>query len=389
MLDPINLQAALTAKRDDFHAYGERSLGVRRRYAEAWATLRTMPMADIFSAIESSDAADAPGARPTTEWGTPGPRISQPGPTFASHADAHAWAAAQLHGRLTISADGSQIEPLPDVILPVAVVQVALFWNPHHADVPYRKQAETIVLSPLELADSRLEPKGELVCRRFEAETSMLADAMEEAAGHTPMAIAFYDGPLVVHFAERAVPEARMRYLKAIQHLLTTSRKTGIPVVGYIDSSQGRDLATLTGTLYDLPVKGMPSDPMLVADDLAQWGQRTAAVACAHGKILDAYQDGHRAVGVTYLRAHSGLPCRVEFPLWVAEKGLLPEVMAVVLAEVVAGQGYPYALEVADATAVLSIGDRQRFERTLEAFAAIEGIPLPRSHKAMSKGRRR
>lgn len=383
MLDPTRLHQALTAKRDDFHAYGRESSDRRRRYAEAWAALNGMAMADIFARIERlSD----PGARPTTEWADPGRRQRPFDRRFDSHADIHAWAAEQLAGRWTVSADGSQIDPPFDLLLPVAVVQVSQFANPHQADVPYHKDAETLVLSPLELTAGPLEPKSEMVCRRFEAEIAALIRAMRRVAGRAPTPVAFYDGPLVVHFAERAVPHARERYLTAIHALLNASRELRLPVVGYIDSSAARDLATLCGLVSRLPDDGMPTDAQLVADDLPAWGDRTAAAACDRGGILDSYDE---RVGFCYVRTHGGLPSRLEFPLWVVEQGLLDEVVATVLAEAAVGQGYPYALEVADATAVLSTADRQRFERMLEAFAAHENIPLPRSHKALSKGRRR
>jgi hypothetical protein len=386
MLDPTRLQRALSAKRDDFHTYGRESFDLRRKFADAWQRLNAMAMADIFTGLERLAN---PGARPTTEWANPAQRLRPFHRSFASHEDIHAWAADQLFGRWTVSADGSQIDPPFDLLLPVAVVQVSQFANPHRADVPYVKDAETLVLSPIDLTRGPLEPKSEMVCRRFESEIAALIQAMRRVAGTDPMPVAFYDGPLVVHFAERAVPHARERYLAAMHSLLTASRELRIPVVGYIDNSAARDMATLAGLLAKLPPDVTPPDAQLVADDLPAWGDRTAAAACDRGGILESYAEGGRAVGFCYVRTHGGLPSRLEFPLWVVEQGLLDEVVATVLAEAAVGQGYPYALEVADATAVLSTADRQRFERTLEAFAAQEQIPLPRSHKALSKGRRR
>jgi hypothetical protein len=387
MLDPTRLQQALAAKRDDFLAYGLETEGLRRRYADAWQVLSGMAMADIFTAIDRTGV--TPGARPTTEWAVPSQRLRPFGRTFASHAEIHEWAAAELAGRWTVSADGSQIDPPPDLLLPVAVVQVSQFANPHRADVPYFKDAAAHVLSPVDLTRGPLEPKSEMVCQRFEKETAALIAVMRRVAGTSPMPVAFYDGPLVVHFAERAVPHARDRYLAAIQALLDASRATRIPVVGYIDSSAARDLATLAGLMARLPDDTVPPDALLVSGVLPQWGDRTAAAACDRGGILDSYAEGARAVAFCYVRTHSGLPSRLEFPLWVVEQGLLDEVVATVLAEAAVGQGYPYALEVADATAVLSIADRARFERALQAFADQEEIPLPKSHKALSKGRRR
>lgn len=385
MLDLSHLTRALTAKRAHFSRYDRQAASARKQYREAWTRLRRLGPAGLSAPIP----ADArPGARLGREWAASHAGIVGGGCAFGSHAEAHAWAAEQLAGRMTVGVDASQIEPLPDVTLPVAVVQVARFLNPHQADIPYVKAAETHVLSPVELTGGELEPKSELVCRRFELETAALADQLRELAGQRPLPVAFYDGPLVISFADRAGPPAQARYLKAMRQLLAASRETGIPLVGYIDSSQARDLASLVAATHGLDEDHAPIDALLVADDLA-WGQRTAAAACTRPGVWQQLETAAGGIDFCYVRVHAGLPARLEFPRWVTEAGLLPQVVAAVLAECVAGQGFPYALEVADATAVLSVADRDLFRRTLEAFAATEGFPLPRSHKALSKGRRR
>jgi hypothetical protein len=61
----------------------------------------------------------------------------------------------------------------------------------------------------------------------------------------------------------------------------------------------------------------------------------------------------------------------------------------VVRAECVVGLGYPYAIETADATALISIADREIFYRSLEQFTTENDIKFTRSRKTASKGRRR
>jgi hypothetical protein len=55
----------------------------------------------------------------------------------------------------------------------------------------------------------------------------------------------------------------------------------------------------------------------------------------------------------------------------------------------VVGNGYPYAVETADAVAVITVQDRERFYRTFQEFAEKEGLPLRFSRKAVSKRGRR
>ena len=60
-----------------------------------------------------------------------------------------------------------------------------------------------------------------------------------------------------------------------------------------------------------------------------------------------------------------------------------------VRAGVIVGNGYPYAMETADQTAVLQSRDRQIFYRILQDWAEQEQLQLSLSQKMMSKSRRR
>jgi len=57
--------------------------------------------------------------------------------------------------------------------------------------------------------------------------------------------------------------------------------------------------------------------------------------------------------------------------------------------EVIAGNGYPYAIEAADAVAVISQENRAEFYALFQDFAKEAGVPLNFSRKALSKSRRR
>jgi hypothetical protein len=93
---------------------------------------------------------------------------------------------------------------------------------------------------------------------------------------------------------------------------------------------------------------------------------------------------------MVYLQTTSNaIPARLDIPVWVYESGLLEEVIDAVRAECIVGLGYPYALETADATAVLTVRDRETFLRALQDFAARENLNFLVSNKRMSKARRR
>jgi len=53
------------------------------------------------------------------------------------------------------------------------------------------------------------------------------------------------------------------------------------------------------------------------------------------------------------------------------------------------GLGYPYPLETADQTAVITVRDREVFLHALQGFASENELDFRISRKAASKGRRR
>ena len=72
------------------------------------------------------------------------------GRSFAHHEQARAWA-EMLRGVTTFAVDGSQLPPWRDASVPLALMQVGLFENPHQPPAPYIKDASGDILSPDEL----------------------------------------------------------------------------------------------------------------------------------------------------------------------------------------------------------------------------------------------
>ncbi len=327
--------------------------------------------------------------------------------SWANHEEARNWASGILQNRTTFAADASQILPGRDISLPVAAIQVGWFENPHSPNQPYEKNAQFIVLSPKDLLENQAEPMnpetrvGEM---RFHAEVErvgkfLLSKKGWQARGER-MPLAFFDGTLLVSFS---LPQTALQqsFLQAMVDLVKTSRETKVPLVGYVDRSYARDLLNMldafddkntseSQTLYDATI--LHSATPEIAQTLKFWGDRTC-FCYSNRKGLSQFIDPNTdksLVGFVYLQTTSdSAPARLDIPAWIYEENLLDEVLDTIRAECVIGLGYPYALETADATAVITARDREIFLKALQEFAGREKLNFTVSRKSASKGRRR
>jgi hypothetical protein len=180
--------------------------------------------------------------------------------------------------------------------------------------------------------------------------------------------------------------------VRAARSLLGASRRYRVPLVGYIDTSYARDVVTMLRGLGDgaLPEPRGVHDALLWHGTLA-WGDRTPAFISARDDLSRmGYGEQQAEVAFVYFQAATDRPpARLELPRWVLDDGLLDTVLTVVRAETIAGAGYPYAIETADAVAVISNLDRAQFYASFQQFAEREGLSLSFSRKALSKNRRR
>ena len=437
MLYTQKLLAELERKR-------EQLMGYQSRYGEQLAAYRAalvalgerFPTAADFAvaqrALESSsgDAKFSLGARPTEEYDRwravphlPAPfptqaggeqrRVGLPmlpfGRSFAHHQQARAWAEC-LRGVTTFAVDGSQLPPWRDASVPIALVQAGLFENPHQPPAPYLKDVTTTLLTPDELADAEADTidtrTGETLgysqqivnLRRFELEAETLIARMEhhaaarELSNADTLVVAFYDGSLIVSFAKKMSPPFKNRYVTASRKMLDASERCRVPLIGYIDTSYARDIVTM---LARLTPEGLPEtrgvhDALLWRGALA-WGDRTPAFISARDDLASmGYGEQQGDVAFTYFQAaRERPPARLEFPRWLLSSGRLDAVLDALRAETIAGNGYPYPLEAADAVAVISAADRAQFYALFQDFAERSGLNLGFSRKSLSKSRRR
>jgi hypothetical protein len=402
VIDREKVLSGLERKRSQFEGYA----GGLRHQREAIQT--RLAKLQGYSHQELSDFlqqfGESPvGALPTPEWDAAKELCLPFGQRWSTHEEARTWAREVLTGRPVAAVDGSQIPPSKDFNIPVAAVQVGWFVNPHQAGVPYTKDLTFDVLGPAELADDveeavddRAMSSWRVNFERFARECEQLCTIMASYAD-VPLRsrpLCFFDGSLLISFALQLRPERVDQYAAAVADLLECTLKYKVPLVAFVDRSYSRDFATL----LDL-VSGASGGEALTLSDawlfdslLPHWGDRSPLFYCDredtfNRKDRPTYYNG---VAFTYMRlTRDRVPARIEMPYWMVDAGIVDDVLNLVRAECVVGAGYPYAVETADALAVISHADRERFYSLFEQFAQKAGMELVQARKAASKVTRR
>lgn len=325
--------------------------------------------------------------------------------SWPNHERARGWAAEIFDDRTTFAADGSQIYAGKETSVPVAMIQIGGFENPHNAEKTYEKTSRVEILSPADLFRDQEEPMNPDVRveeRRYLGEVAAIGEFLRKKKAWQSrgerMPLAFFDNPLLVPFSQKGLQKS---LLEATVNLVALSRETEVPVVGYVDRSFSRDLITMLAafdpsigsseaSVYDSWLLNAP--PHDGRSVLSSWGDRTS-YCYSKRRGLNAFNDaatGRSTVGFSYLQTTAASPpARLDIPAWVYEQGLLNELVDVIRAECVVGLGYPYPLETADQTAVISGRDREVFFRALQELATREKLDFSVARKDSSKARRR
>lgn len=342
-----------------------------------------MSQAEIDAAIT---ALTRSGAKPTCEQDIAAP-ISKFPMQWSHHQEARAWAASVLGDVTTFAVDGSQIPPSRDLSIPVGLVQIGWFENPHSSTGDYTKDISVEVLSPDELVKGEYGfEEQEVEWRRFQGEIKRAMTFMQARKGQP--ALAFTDGPLIVSFIGKYSSSRQRQYIGMVEELLACSEETQVPVVGYIDNSYATDLAALVMHVNGHAGRPQVSDAALLQDRM-QWGDRNRFYLCSRDDGIPG-TSYYEQVVFSYLKTTSeNPPARLEMPRWILDQNRHEGVLDIIRAECVIGLGYPYPLETADAVAVLSIEDRERFYQIFQQFAAEQTLPLRFSRKSTSKRSRR
>lgn len=387
-LKPTQILNLLNTKRGDFAAFDQRALQALELYRTALSQA-SRESAEALSERLRVHVAHDRGAEPLEPVGSQPNWILPSKLVWQSREQSLDWVRDRLQGVATFAVDGSQVYPSKDISLPVALVQIGWYENLHLPSGLYEKDIAVDVMTP---ADLKVSSGGDPVdrrvnMRRFEMEVDRLIQYMEDRAGYGDC-LAFFDGALVVTFAEAFDDETRSFYVNCVVRLLQASEKYRVPVVGYIDTSYARDLTVMLQRLHSLPEASSIHDAPLIGKGM-RWGDRTPLFLCRRPGILGQYPAIANRIAFTYLKAHDGYPVRLEIPGWIYDAGLHEQVLDWVRCEVIIGSGYPYAIETADQTAVLRAEDRQMFYRLLQDWADEEELNLRLSRKMVSKVRRR
>jgi hypothetical protein len=391
MLHREKVIAALEAKAGQFAGYEVRRADTLAVYETALEEMTTLSRAEIDARLSDTPW---PGARPTGEHDDHPDLVIPFAAAWENHEEARAWAREVLTSVPTIAVDGSQITPTTDLSVPVGAVQIGWFVNPHTPDGNYIKNIDVEVLAPEELADdgdASGYPDWRVNMQRFIGECEHLADWMMRYRDAEIKPICFFDGSLILSFIQQMRPDHQRQYIRAVTNLLAASKTTRTPLVGYIDNSRASDLLSMLLALSGRRGDRSLSDGALVRPRMG-WGDRTTAWVCArHDQVefTDRAKYYEEVVFVYLKTTADGPPARLDIPRWVLDDGRLDHVVDVVRAECVVGNGYPYAVETADAVAVITQQDRERFFRLLQLFAERRHLPLRFSRKSLSKlGRR-
>lgn len=396
------LTGELHNQREDFRRYALEQSTDLEFYSDALKNLEK----ENFAALEKKlFAHENAGAIPADELETNKSFTFLFGEKWKNHEQARKWANEILQNRTTFAADGSQIYAEKDTSLPVGAIQIGWFENPHSLEKSYEKNVTFRILSPKELLEDLeepLNPETRVGEERFYGEVNKVKDFLNKHRGWQErgerMPLAFFDNTLLVSFS---LPQTKLQegFLKAVLNLINLSKEAKVPLVGYVDRSFSRDLIHLLDafsgksnddkkTLYDATI--LHTEIKNDSPILRNWGDRTCFCFSRRKGLNMFYTATESLVGFVYLQTTAGsTPARLDIPAWIYEENLLNEVLDTVRAECVIGLGYPYALETADQTAVITMRDREIFLGALQEFATREKLNFNVSRKNASKSRRR
>ncbi|MEB3252957.1 MAG: DNA double-strand break repair nuclease NurA [Cyanobacteriota bacterium] len=288
-----------------------------------------------------------------------------------------------------IATDGSQIAPSHHEIAYCYLINVGrVVLHYGQGRFPRLDSLPEVVYRPEELALSRqwgMATTEWMGHRRTIAEAQELAalatETLQELGASPPPLLAMVDGSLIYWFLDDLPEAARELILPPILTAWEQLHQQGIPLVGYLSaarSSEGLNFLRLAACPFPTPDcqdhcqgqgEGAPCGRFLPLRDANFWasqltpGQRSPLYRST-APILARY--GEQAIYFCYLHVGTEV-ARVEMPAWVATAANLRErALALVLAQVQKGYGYPVALAEAHNQAVVRGGDRSRFFALLE-----------------------
>jgi hypothetical protein len=369
---------------------------------------------EIMTILDSDNTC---GAKPSEEYR--GKKlIYEFAQRFSSLDEMIKWAAIYLENKNVVGSDGSQIYPSSDFSVPVSIIQIAWYRNQHTKEpqLPFEKLTTIEVLTPkdLEMED---EHRGRMMisqepvnAHRFTLEMKVLTDQME-IAKKAPNPIDSYfisDGSLILSFLDKMSDISKEMHLNALKKCLDTSKTTEYPLIGYVDSSDAKDVANMIRTIGGKTLKKVQyiSDAAIleyiIQKELGytmQLGDRTCTFICYRDDpIYSLYINPKMKkdkdyigypIAFFYIKLNSEQLVRVEFPGWIANNPTkISELGNIIVADAIIGSGYPYTTDQAHQTAVITQPEYEKFYRLFQTIAKEQWkIPFSLKNKARSKRR--
>ncbi|MHA1384915.1 MAG: hypothetical protein ACTSR3_14295, partial [Candidatus Helarchaeota archaeon] len=156
---PIDLEKtikALERKKNKFKEYQQQMENEFKEFRDKFETeFKNLSKSDIENRIKNLDAdkvnPEFPGAFPTDELDDFPDYIVNFPHKFKTHEEARIWANQILVDTYVGSSDGSQIYRSREYSIPVSMINIGYFLNPHNPNKKYIKELEVEVLTPSEL----------------------------------------------------------------------------------------------------------------------------------------------------------------------------------------------------------------------------------------------
>jgi len=300
------------------------------------------------------------------------------------------WSTDQLPSSTLVAIDGSQIMPSKEISYPIAVVQAGYFMISfpntlkESAEISSDTFPKTLLAADSVVTNGEMLTEGDVSLKRqsLEIETARkLLIKLKEM--DNPLIL--LDGTLIYSYMAKLNPKTRKDAIKELVNFLWQAEKSKIPVVGYIDTSYAKDLSNTLQLLTGKKATKKISDPGLFNPLLLNPGDYTIPFICKR-EPLSEYEIYKTKICFAYLRVNSVRVVRLEFPLWIYEKGLYKKIITRIFAEAALSHGYPRVLTRAHEIAVLTLGEREKFHNlVLKYFNENLKVPVQRMSKANMK----
>ena len=343
--------------------------------ATAALTLDSIDTATVYEFNQALAHIDKPGARLSEEFEQDPSFIYEFPHQWQDQQKESQWAFSIMSDRPTFAVNADQIYPVQHTNESTAYIQVGNIENPHDIYPRYTKDVHAKILSGKDLLPPKSSPsylKHDMInWHRLRLMLERLVDYMEKQALVKTKPICFFDGPLILSFIQYMHPDHQKPYTELMRHLLQTSEETQVPLIGYIERSHATDLVAMASHLSDLWLSTSVSDSQVFKECALNWGDRSRSHLCARrDKVMDSYYD---EVGFVYLRLGKYQPpARIEFPKWLIEAGILEEVLDIVRAECIIGEGFPKILAAAYALATITPEEDSLFNAILDELMEVD-----------------